>query len=95
MDSSVSLLLGVKAGAELRNEELTLNYESNNHLWHCKPEPFKDNESAYDREIAAWVKAVREDTEPIVKCEQAAQVVKVLEAIYISARNGGRAVTYN
>lgn len=94
MDTNVSLLLGVKAGAELKNDVLTLNYESNNHLWHCESEPFRDNESAYNREIAAWVKAVREDSEPIVRCEQAAQVVKVLEAIYMSARNGGKAVTF-
>lgn len=94
MDSSVSLLLGVKAGAELNNNRLILNYERNDHLWRSEPEPFNDNESPYNREIAAWVNAVKEDTEPLVKCEQAAQVVKVLEAIYLSARNGGRAVTF-
>jgi len=63
-------------------------------LWRSDPEPFHDNESPYNREIAAWVNAVKEDTEPIVKCEQAAQVVKVLEAIYLSARKGGKAVTF-
>ena len=96
MDLNTSLLLGVNAGAELKGDELVINGESNDHLWQYKPEPFSktDTETPYDREIAAWVNAVVNDTEPIIKCEQAAQVVKVLEAIYKSARNGGRAVTY-
>ncbi len=92
MDNNTSLLLGVKGGAELGNNGLVLNGEHNDHLWRENPEPFNDDESPYNREIAAWVKAVAEDTEPIVKCEQAAQVVKVLEAIYTSARNGGKAI---
>lgn len=94
MDTNLSLLLGVNGGAELKNEELTLNGQANDHLWQTKPELFNNNESAYDREIAAWVDAVVNDKEPIVRCEQAAQVVKVLEAIYMSARGGGKAVTF-
>ena len=92
MDTNLSLLLGVKGGAELKNENLTLNGESSDHLWQYKPEIFNDNTSSYDREIAAWVNAVANDEEPIVKARQGAQVVKVLEAIYESARSGGRAV---
>lgn len=94
MDTNLSLLLGVDGGAELKNDDLTLNGESADHLWQYVPAGFHDPESTYDREIAAWVKAVKEDSEPIVKPEQAAQVVKVLEAIYMSARNGGKAVTF-
>ena len=94
VDTNLTLLLGVQGGAELKNEELTLNGESNNHLWQQKPEIFDDQESPYNREIAAWIRAVEQDEEPIVRCEQAAQVVKVLEAIYMSARNGGKAVTF-
>jgi len=92
MDTNLSLLLGVNGGAELRNEDLVLNGESCGHLWQTQPAAFGNSDSLYDREIAAWVDAVVNDKEPIVKCEQGAQVVKVLEAIYQSARNGGKAV---
>lgn len=96
METNTSLLLGVNAGAELKNDQLVLNGEENDHLWQYQPEPFPQNEeeTPYDREIAAWVNAIVTDTEPIVTCYQAAQVVRVLEAIYMSARNGGRAVTF-
>ncbi|MDR0999841.1 MAG: Gfo/Idh/MocA family oxidoreductase [Clostridiales bacterium] len=94
VDSSLSLLLGINGGAELNNSDLVLNGESCNHLWQYKPEAFHNDESPYDREIAAWINAVENDKEPIVKAEQAAHVVKVLEAIYKSARAGGTAVTY-
>ena len=96
METNTSLLLGVNAGAELKNDQLVLNGEENDHLWQYQPEPFPQNEeeTPYDREIAAWVNAIVTDTEPIVTCYQAAQVVRVLEAIYRSARNGGRAVTF-
>ena len=92
MNINEALLFGVKGGAELENDKLTLNGESNDRLWQHIPEPINSNESGYDREIAAWIKCLVDDTEPIVKCEEAAQVVKVLEAIYMSARNGGKAI---
>ena len=94
MNINETLLLGVNGGADLRNDRLTFNGESNDRLWEYVPSPIESSESNYDREIAAWVKALVEDTEPIVRCEQAAQVVKVLEAIYLSARDGGKAVTF-
>lgn len=94
MNINETLLLGVNGGADLRNDRLTFNGEHNDRLWEYVPSPIESHESNYDREIAAWVKALVEDTEPIVRCEQAAQVVKVLEAIYMSARNGGKAVTF-
>lgn len=92
MDLNEALLFGVKGGAELENDRLTLNGESNDRLWNNVPAPLNSKDSVYDREIAAWVKCLVENTEPIVKCEEAAQVVKVLEAIYMSARNGGKAI---
>jgi predicted dehydrogenase len=92
MNLNDTLLLGVKGGADLQNDHLTFNGESNDRLWQYLPEPTPTKDSMYDREIAAWVNCLEQGTEPIVKCEQAAQVVKVLEAIYISARNSGKAV---
>lgn len=92
MNLNETLLFGVNGGAQLTNDHLTFNGESNDRLWINTPEPMATKDSMYDREIAAWVKCLVEDTEPIVKCEQACQVVKVLEAIYMSARNGGKAI---
>ena len=92
MNINDTLLLGVNGGADLHNDSLTFNGESNDRLWLNTPEPMTTKDSMYDREIFAWIKCIVEDTEPVVKCEQAAQVVKVLEAIYTSARNGGKAI---
>ena len=92
MNLNEALLFGVKGGAELENDRLTLNGENNDRLWQYVPEPMASKDSPYDREIAAWVKCIVEDTEPVVRCEEAAQVVKVLEAIYTSARSGGKAI---
>jgi predicted dehydrogenase len=91
-----SLLFGVNGGADLKNNELTLNGEAHDQLWDAKPAGFPAREPnyAYDREIEVWVRALLDGNEPYVKCEEGAQVVKVLEAIYASARNGGKAVTY-
>ncbi|MNP65078.1 hypothetical protein D3C76_1606360 [compost metagenome] len=40
------------------------------------------------REARAWVEAILEDKEPLVKPEQALVVTEILEAIYESARTG-------
>jgi predicted dehydrogenase len=90
-----AILYGVKGGAELMQGLLTLNGEHHGRLWESTPRPVRDSSalSPYDKEIAWWVDCLVHDTEPKVKPEEAAQVVKVLEAIYRSARNGGKAVT--
>ena len=90
-----SLLYGIKGGTGLIGGELVVNKESNNRLWEITPNILgKTNESTYDREVASWVDCIENDTEPMVKAEEAAHVVKVLESIYTSARNGGKAITY-
>lgn len=89
MNVNEVLLCGDNAGASLRNGKLTMNGESNDRLWQYVPEEL--NKSAltpYDKEIIAWVSALVNDTDPVVLPEEAAHVVKVLEAIYISARSG-------
>ena len=89
MNVNEVLLCGDKAGASLRNGKLTMNGEQNDRLWQYIPESSgQENLSAYDKEILAWVDAVVNDKDPVVLPEQAAQVVKVLEALYISARTG-------
>ncbi|MDF2670815.1 MAG: oxidoreductase [Paenibacillus sp.] len=45
-------------------------------------------ESASDLEMHLWVQAILNDTEPVVKAEQALVVTEILEAIYESAKTG-------
>jgi predicted dehydrogenase len=45
-------------------------------------------ESASDLEAKLWVEAILNDTEPVVKAEQALVVTEILEAIYESAKTG-------
>lgn len=89
MNVNEVLLCGNKAGASLRNNRLTMNGENNDRLWQYIPESSgHESLSPYDKEIMSWVDAVANDSEPVVLPEQAAQVVKVLEALYTSARTG-------
>ena len=48
----------------------------------------KAGESAADREARLWIQAVRNDTEPLTKPEQAYVVTQILEGIYTSAKTG-------
>lgn len=45
-------------------------------------------ETASDREARLWIEAVINDTEPVVKPEQAIVVTQILEAIYESSKTG-------
>lgn len=87
-----TLLCGVDGGAELNFGENTLviNGEAHDRLWESSPTAASASKkgSPYDREIEAWVDAIIHDKEPVVKCEQAAQVVYILEALYRSAKLG-------
>ncbi len=90
-----AILYGVKGGAELMDGQLTLNGEQHGHLWESVSKPEKDRSglSEYDKEIMAWVDCLLQDKEPMVKAREAAQVVRILEMLYQSARSGGRAMT--
>lgn len=46
------------------------------------------NESPADREARLWIDAIINDTDPVVKPEQAIVVTQILEAIYESAKTG-------
>lgn len=91
-----AILYGVKGGAELMQGQLILNGAHHDRVWESTPRPIRDESglSTYDKEIAWWVNCIIHDTEPKVKPEEAAQVVKVIDAIYQSARNGGKAVLF-
>lgn len=89
------MLCGTKAGATICDSKQTLkiNCSRNDRLWTCLPSNLKDDNNKYDQEMAAWVQCIREDTNPMVLPEQAAQVVRIIEAVYESARSG-KAINY-
>lgn len=88
-------LCGTKAGADMA-DGLRINYVKYNRQ--CVETPsfgadgvdFYDGDEldAADLEARAWIDAVRHDTDPVVKPEQALVVTQILEAIYRSAQSG-------
>lgn len=90
---SSSVLCGTEAGADMTNG-LRINGEKHSHLYEWKPElkaggvAFFEgggNEPDYVRECRLFYKSISEDTEPVVKPEQALVVTQILEAIYESS----------
>lgn len=90
-----TVLCGTKAGAQIKNG-LSINKDEFGQLYEGKIElkaggaAFYDgkSESPSDREARLWIEAVVNDTEPLVKPEQALVVSEILEAIYESAKTG-------
>ena len=88
-------LCGTKAGADME-DGLRINKTDFGKLVTIKPElgsggvAFYDGASAEPQDIEAhqWIQAVINDTEPVVKPEQAIVVTQILEAIYESAKTG-------
>lgn len=94
-------LCGTKAGAEIHHgmsypkDELIYNFAENNQLMEktISPAGLVDffegaGSSEANREAEQWLNAIINDTEPLVKPEQALTVTKILEAIYKSAETG-------
>lgn len=90
-----TLLCGTEGGADMTNG-LRINGEKLSRLYETKVElgaggvAFFDGQEETDsnREARAWVEAILEDKEPVVKPEQALIVTEILEAIYESAKTG-------
>lgn len=88
-------LCGTKAGADM-NDGLSINGEDHSLLYEKKIELETGGVDFYDGaaddpafvEAKSWVKAILEDTEPVVKPEQALVVTEILEAIYKSSETG-------
>ncbi|OPA74557.1 oxidoreductase [Paenibacillus selenitireducens] len=88
-------LCGTEGGADMK-DGLRINGEDLGTLYTKKPELqtggvayFAGNsESQAGRECRMWIESILNDTEPMVKPEQALVVTEVLEAIYESARTG-------
>ena len=100
MEASTTLC-GTKAGAEIHHggsypaDELIYNTVEHNQLMEKTISPagvvdfFEGGVSAEGvREQKQWLEAIINDTEPLVKPEQAFVVTQILEAIYKSAETG-------
>lgn len=95
-DAGSCRLCGSRAGLSILGEELKLNKVEYGKLVDTKVNTgaggvdFYDGniESPADLEAYYWIKAVVEDTDPVVLPEQAAVVSEILEAIYTSSKTG-------
>lgn len=88
-------LCGTEGGADMQ-DGLRINGECFGELYTTKPSldaggvAFYEGEKERDSDMEArlWVEAILNDTEPVVKPEQALVVTEILEAIYTSAKTG-------
>lgn len=88
-------LMGTKGGADM-NDGLSINGEAHGLLFEKKVELETGGVDFYDGtgedpallEAQSWIDAVINDTEPVVKPEEALVVTEILEAIYKSSANG-------
>lgn len=95
VDEAKTTLCGTKAGADMK-DGLRINGVKYNKQYIEKPDlnasgvAFYDGkeENEADLEIRLWIEAVINDTEVVVKPEEAMVVTQILEAIYESAKIG-------
>ncbi|MBM7709842.1 Gfo/Idh/MocA family protein [Enterococcus lemanii] len=88
-------LFGTQGGADM-NDGLTINGEARGLLYEKKIELETGGVDFYDGagsdpavlEAQSWVDAILNDTEPVVKPEEALVVTEILEAIYESSKTG-------
>lgn len=88
-------LCGSKGGADM-NDGLTINGEDHGLLYEKKVQLEAGGVDFYDGEgespalleAQAWIRSIIEDTEPVVRPEEALIVTEILEAIYQSSKTG-------
>ena len=93
-------LCGTKMGAEVSHPmtdvpEVVFNYEKHGQLLTARPDraasvPYFSGSmlSPEDSEATQWIYSILNNTQPLVKPEQAFVVTQILEAIYTSAKTG-------
>lgn len=79
-------LSGTEAGVDMV-DGLRINGESFGSLYTTKIET-KSHERPTDLEIRTWIECILNDSEPVVKAEEALVVTQILEAIYKSSETG-------
>ncbi len=90
-----TVLCGSDAGAQIKNG-VTINKGEFNRLIEIKPDLSSGGVAFYEGisndpaqvEARRWIDCIKNDTEPVVKPEQACVVSEILEAIYKSAATG-------
>ncbi|TDF99473.1 Gfo/Idh/MocA family protein [Paenibacillus piri] len=91
-----TLLCGTLGGADME-EGLRINGERLSRLYETKIKfdgdavvfySGKKDETPADMEARLWIECIQNDTEPVVKAEQALVVSEILEAVYQSAETG-------
>lgn len=90
-----TLLVGTEGGADME-DGLRINGEDNGRLYMKRIQLEADGvdfyageqESPADLEARLWIECIRNDTDPVVKPEEALVVTQILEAIYTSAKTG-------
>ncbi|MFQ3545619.1 Gfo/Idh/MocA family oxidoreductase [Halobacillus rhizosphaerae] len=88
-------LCGTNGGADMK-DGLRINGEKHGKLHTSKPALGADGVAFFDGEVESdadlearlWIESLVNDTEPVVKPEQALVVSEILEAIYESAKTG-------
>ncbi|MDR2096589.1 MAG: Gfo/Idh/MocA family oxidoreductase [Treponema sp.] len=89
-------LHGTKAGAQCKNNEVSINKDEFGRLVDIYPDLKTKGVAFYEgivetpsiTEARRWIEAVRNDTAPLVLPEQACVVSELLEAVYTSAASG-------
>ncbi len=95
IEEGSTVLCGSDAGAQIKRG-VTINKAEFNRLVEIKPDLSSGGVAFYegasnnpaDMEARRWIDAVKNDTEVVVKPEQACVVSEILEAIYTSAKTG-------
>ena len=95
VDEAKTSLSGTKAGADMKNG-LTINGEDRGLLYQRQVELETGGVAFYDGagtdpavvEATSWINAILNDTDPVVKPEEALVVTEILEAIYESSKTG-------
>ena len=79
----------MKGGLRINGEKFSKLYQTNVEL-NAGGVAFYDGKSESDADLEArlWIECLINDTDPIVKPEQALVVTQILEAIYESAKTG-------
>ncbi|AEF16589.1 oxidoreductase domain protein [Thermoanaerobacterium xylanolyticum LX-11] len=95
VDEAKTTLCGTEGGADMK-DGLRINGEMNGRLYTTKIDlssggvAFYEGkaEDAADLEARLWIESIINDTEPVVKPEEAYVVSQILEAIYTSSKTG-------
>ncbi|MGD7043273.1 Gfo/Idh/MocA family protein [Jeotgalibacillus proteolyticus] len=95
VDEAKCSLSGTEGGADMK-DGLRLNGENLSQLYTTKVDlndgniAFYDGEQENEADLEArlWIECIQQDTQPVVKPEEAFVVTQVLEALYESAKTG-------